>query len=472
MPRLNTVNGSALMGIAGGVTSIDGATPALLATAVGGNWGWKSATVAAGPADFGSGYGIWQYNTVGPVLTQLDAQNWNVFATGGGVYAAFIAGQGVRTSVTGFGPFLQAGLAGISEDGQFAFIQNYQGDSGLQLYTASGALLTSISVTLVGLPTTLHAGIIAYKDAAGWKLRTIATGAPVAYAPRTVGTVYQVIPVVVGGVTYVVEWVDETLSLRPATSAQGYLLLDNTAVPNALFNPDAVSYVANVVRVGYSTTLGENPTNLRLIDLTLGSGATSLGTAASGAVVFSAGPTLSPLASGFTVGPVEGGTGSRELQFIMRTPIVQPDRMLTREWWDYFNKLALLSSQPIVLGPQTSGVLPPEQGGTGGGGGLTVLIAENLVGTVPGAALGNVPKVGYWIPMTEGTLNLGQVVAQAGSWSPLMSGPDAATSTLVLDLNGDTIPVFVSAGEGPYLPAFVDDGTGAAIATWQPTEIP
>lgn len=469
MPRLNTSTGSALMGIAGGVTSIDGAQPALLSGAVGGNWGWKSATVAVGPADFGSGYGIWEYNTVGPALTQVDSQDWNGFAAGGGVWAAFWAGRGVRTSVSGFGPFLQAGLADVSEDGQFGFIQNYQADSGLQFYNAAGTLLSSVSATLTVPYVKMRDGLVAYQDAQGWHLRTITTGLPAPYAPRTVGTVNRVLPVVVGSVTYVVEWVDETLTLRPATSGQGYLLLNNTATPNALFNPDAVSYVANTVRVGYSTTLGENPTNLRLIDVTLGTGATSLGTAVTGAVVFSAGPTATPVAGGFPVGPVEGGTGSRELQFIMRTPIVQPDRMLTREWWDFFNKLSLLNSQPIALGTETTGVLPPAQGGTGGTGGLTEINGANIIGIIPPAALLNVPNVGYWTLLTHGDpLHLEQIVAQAGHWSPVMSGPDAATSTMVLTAAGDAIMAWEASGNETYLPPFVDDGSGAPIALFVP----
>ncbi len=118
----------------------------------------------------------------------------------------------------------------------------------------------------------------------------------------------------------------------------------------------------------------------------------------------------------------------------------------------------------------TTGVVPPANGGTGTTTGLTVLNGGNIIGIIPPGPLVNVPNVGYWTLMTAGpTLVLEQIIAQAGSWSPLMSGPDAATSELVLTADGDTIAVFTPSGNATYLPPFVDDGSGAPIAVFMPT---
>ena len=81
---------------------------------------------------------------------------------------------------------------------------------------------------------------------------------------------------------------------------------------------------------------------------------------------------------------IGGGSGGRELLNMLWTdqPFVdvRADKgYLTPPWHKTLAKRFALDAEAIDLASQTTGTLPPEQGGGPG----TVLIAENLIGTIP-----------------------------------------------------------------------------------------
>jgi hypothetical protein len=379
MPRLNSL-GDALMGI-GGVTgniSVNGVVPASMTTVTAGGWRWITSGIIGGQADTGSGFGLYKV-TLPNTLAQLESplQPATTFEAGNGIWAAFrIPPNGVRTSITGFGPFPNARLADIDFSGNIGIVQNYLAGRGLATYDTTGTPLATWDVAISFPVIRMRDTIIAYAITGGvWQLRNVTTGALLPIANQAT-TVTAMVPVVVGGDTWVLEQTDTAITFRPATSGLGYVI---AAAP--AFNSDVIALSATTARIAWSTTAGEGPTRLRMADLTLGTGTQTLWSTESGSLVSSTGPTLSLLP--MAVGAVQGGTAGRELQSLLNHPIADTrSGRVTVPWHKWFNRLSYLNSQPIDLGSGVTGVLPPEHGGTGVG--TSVINATNItIGTLP-----------------------------------------------------------------------------------------
>jgi hypothetical protein len=193
---------------------------------------------------------------------------------------------------------------------------------------------------------------------------------------------------VVGGILYVLETSDRT-TLRPATSPTGFLLQDNSTNQ---FGVDAISVTAGVVRACWALNAAETPTSLRVVDLTISSGMGSVGTTASGSLVFSAAAAV-PSAS-VSVGPVQGGgAGSVSLPYIQPLLDQSGNKRIDRTWLAAFQRGFDLSTGPIDASRLT-GVVPPSAGGTGSTTGLTVIDGRNII---PGTLTEH-----SWIPLVTG----------------------------------------------------------------------
>lgn len=454
--------GLALTGIGGAVgrVAVDGVVPAALGTMAGGGWGWLTDDIIAGPGDFGSGYLLRSYTISTLTVADLDpgVGDVNVFKAGNNVWAAFLAGTGVWTSVAGLGPFPASSLADISPGGDIVLISVYQADRGVVVYNAGGSQTANRDVVLT-LPS-IHArtGIVSYQTAASWQLMTTA-GVSVGYAPRTDATVVSIVPCQVGSTVWVLEWaVGDTLTLRPAASGQGYTIA--SGVDN-IFNPDICDLSGGVVRVGWSTTTGEAHTDLRLMDLTLASGANTVATSAGGAgIVTTTGSPLSPAV--FPVGAVVGGGGQgllKSLAALYQHPLVEPSRLVTAIWYkNWFQSVSRALTTPIDLASQTTGILGPGQGGTGTDTGTSVLNGANLIdGSVPLTAIedqtsstllgrgegdgAGPPQV---ITLGTGLLMTGTVLSASGGdgyWVPLTDGDPVETELIFAA--GECVMVFV-----------------------------
>ena len=376
--RLNSV-GSALYGATS--VYINGVIPTSLGGGTGGRWVWMTDDLIGGQMDFGGGFGINTVIVSTDTLTNIDSVGASSVAGGGGLLLAYLAGPpipGVRVTVGGtWGPFPTSSLGDTSPEGLTALIKNAAAGSGIITYNAIGAQLNVQSVALSSTAISAKSGLYSYRDASGMHLRSLTTGVLQSYAPRTGDTTFQCVPIVMGGTTYVVEAVGagvSTLSLRPATSSNGFLIETGDT-----FNVDVCSPSAGVIRIGWCINAGESQTSLRMADITLATGGVTNWTTTSGTLVSSAGTPIP--SSPFVVGPVEGGSTSATKQprkamkadgsgFVGAGGVRQ-----YQAWWD---TLAGQAVAPPNLS-QATGVLPPAQGGTGGSTGLTVLDGGNVV---------------------------------------------------------------------------------------------
>lgn len=359
------------MGQGGGTLSINGVTPASLVGATGGGWGWLDDTTCAGQADTGSGYKLYQLaqpNT----LTVLDATSTGTtdaaqnFRAANSEWAAWMSGGVLKGTRSATIPFAGGstvgtctvlpvtGLGDIDDTGRAFLIANYAGDAGIAAYAAAGTQLWSVSTGVLDGSNRLRAknGVVAYQDtSSAWHLRSATTGALQSFAPRTDEVVAMTVPVSISGAIWVVELTNTRLTIRPATSSNGFVL----ATSANLFFPDAVSLSAGTVRVGWSVTTGEAPTDMRLADLTVATGGWSSGTTASGSLVIT--PEATPLPpAALPVGPIEGRSttaATKQPRYAMNEKTFTDARGMAtyQAWWDAINTAATGPIDPSRIVP-------------------------------------------------------------------------------------------------------------------------
>jgi hypothetical protein len=434
--RFSPTTGKGIMGIGTIAISIDGVVPPAMASLTGGSWAWLTDDICGGQGQgvVPGGFRLYQYVVSTDTLSILDA----VYNGGSDVSQAFVAGNsnwarqlgGVFTSPSLGLTLPLAGLMDMDAQGRLLVVTNAGADSGLTTYTAVGALLSKVSTHTFSAARSKDGTVSNREIGTGaWHLReTTSLGTLVPFAPRPIADgVVGMVPVTISGTVYVVELTGAALTIRPATSSMGYVLATS---PN-IFWPDAVSLSAGTVRVGWSVTTGETPTDMRVADLNLTTGGTTLGSTATGSLVFgseSAGTTAQ-----FTVGPVEGG------DFFTSINLPQHQQVLT---------------QTGVIDP----IVPPALGGTGVTTGLTVLDGQNLIdNSTPLSALvtetestllGRGEGLGDGdteeITLGSGLLMTGTILSatatSSGYYSPLTDG-DLTEPELIFSL-GDTIMVF------------------------------
>lgn len=399
--RLSPIGDAISSPQSGGASSVavNGVVPASLVGCAGGGWCWSDATTAYGQGDFGGGQHL--YKLVLPnTLTQIDATGANLSAAGNGVVAAYLSFAGVRFPLSAFGPFPLAGLGDVSPDGMTVLVQNFAAGTGLVVRSAAGAQLCTVSVTLPGnYLIRAKNGVFAYPDTALtiWHLALLASGVRQSFAPRT-EAIFQTVPVSISGTQWVVEVSATQLTLRPATSSNGFVVATGNT-----FSVDAVEMAAGTVRIGWSVGAGELPTQVRLADVTVGTGAQNVGTTASGSLVITAGPTLTQ--SAVPVGPVEGGAplgaNKQPRHAITNDPFVggEDGKRVYQKYWDQIGAAAFA---PANLS-QATGTVDPTHGGTGMTTGLTIIDGGNILpGTIPCSAMAS-SCGGGWIPLVDGS---------------------------------------------------------------------
>jgi hypothetical protein len=278
-----------------GTLSIMGATPAALVGVSGNNAHWFNSHQIVFQ-DYTSGAVLKTYDTGTLAVATVDTSGGNTVGGGASVWAAWLSGVGVRTSVGGLGPFPAGGTADVSaeptlvsETGQTLFITNFATASGLSCYSVLGVLQCSIATTLTSTVIHIRQNIISYQDASGWHLVNALTGAAVpGFLQRP--NVVKLTPFTIGSSVGVMEYQSGTnlLTIRLATSLTGLTI----PTVGTEFNPDVQGVDSTHVRVAYSLTSGEAPADLIILDIDTATGTTSRGTVVSGAVVFATGPTL------------------------------------------------------------------------------------------------------------------------------------------------------------------------------------
>lgn len=306
MPRLSTT-GSAISGLGNGPISINGAVPAALAAYTGGSWSWMTTNLAVGSASTGGGtVGFYQYNVSGLSVSLLDATGGNFSAAGNSVYGIFLAGAyngeaaGVRSNV--FADLPNASLTDVSSQGITALITNRATGAGVTVYSAAGAVLYTSTNTLTNANMRVRDGHLAFQDAYGWHLITVADGRAVAeFSPRA--DIGLMVPFLVGTAMWLLEYEIPTnqFSLRPVNGGTGWLL----PVSDEMFGIDVIG-LSGAALLAWSTGQGEAADELETLSVNLTAGTTTLSTVSGGVLVPGTGPALE--ASTF---PGTGAAGDR-----------------------------------------------------------------------------------------------------------------------------------------------------------------
>jgi len=432
--------GSAVYGTT--TVAIDGAVPAALAGRVTRLPGWRSSSIVL-YLDGNTGTGPWQlYTLTLPATTALeDATSATLVGAGGGVWAAFLGGSGLRTSVGGLGPFSSSTLGDVSPDGQIVRIDDATTLTGLTVYDATGATLWSdASVTLTSPELRLRDNYLAYRSAAGWQLIDVTTATVPRWYPRT-DTVTLTVPCVAGGVLYVIEAGDAPtgLTFRQADRAQGYVL---RAAPG--YAPDAVVLSATQVYAGLCTSSDEAASSLEVYDVTVGSAAaltTAMGTVSGGAVVFGAAGTTA--AQIFTVGALQGATLSPTLHMPVRQPMIDPTTgLITREWQQYLEGGAVQTTR------------------------LSAVVQATPVASQVGQGFDELAVTGQ--PTLAATLGARRLTF-ASADGTVSFGLNPATNTVDFDVDVTADGYWVPLSNGdPINPEILFNGLGEPIMVWVP----
>lgn len=332
MPRLSA-GGLAVMGINGVITSVMGATPAPLVGSQGGNWDWLADNIIAGqasiPAENGGAWYCYSVNLDDDTVTLLAASGATFFAAGGGNWMKQFGG--VQTNIPGIESLPIAGQGSISREGILAINTQYDSAAGVSVYSAVGALLQQISVTLFGYGAAwirCRGGLLSFPTASGFPLLSAATAQPITGYVQQVG-ISKLVPVLFGTTPVVVEYNGDasTWSLRRADQATG-LVVDSSGTP--VYNMDAVAKDGKI-RLAWSTGEGEAPGDLVLLDVDTSTGETQRGTVSGSTVVWAAGPTL----QGTTFNMTSAGKTYPPWQH----PISDKNGKTTRPWQEYFSTL-------------------------------------------------------------------------------------------------------------------------------------
>lgn len=467
--HLNSL-GSAAMGFS--AVSIDGSPVAALSAYAAGNpsgpcWLSDTAIIYQNWGAGGGGpYTVESYDTGTTTRTTRDSHGANVIAAGGGKWAAWLGDPtvGVRTNIASVGPFLLGAVGDVSPDGEFCLINTYPALSGLTVYSAAGATLVSLpTVVLTQNFVRLKDHLLLYRDASGWVMNHV-LGGDFAFRPR-LEPIYWIVPVTTAaGKTFVVEVSGDRITLRYADRADGWQL---QPTGTNTFNPDVIEVSAGVLRVGWSSTSGEGAADLVLMDITLATGATQVGTVVAGSIVWAAGSTLD--LTTFEVGPLQGSNTGGGLYPPIQEPVVDAQRRMTRPWvlFEQNVKTGLSGVQAAIAALPPSVPPPPGFGAVAGGLGGPVLATQandtlTLTSTDGSLSITETP--------TTKTVDL-RVNRTAGSSSAL-SVRRADDTTRIVMIN--TAAAVTPSATGNWVPlslgveplTFVSDGAGNPILVW------
>lgn len=406
--------------------------------------------------------------------TTLSNQGANFIAAGGNRWAAWLLGPSgsLRTNLPGIGPYTTSALGDVSPDGEFVRINtssNLTGLTGLTVYSAAGATLLALpEVTLAQTFIRLKSHLLLYRDSSGWVMRHVLGGA-FRFRPRINETINWIVPVTTAaGKTFVLE-VSDRITLRYADRADGWQLMPMGTIT---FNPDVIEYAAGVLRIGWSSTQGELPGDLVLMDFTVATGATSIGTVSGGTIVWTAGDPLERTT--FDVGPLQGSSTGGSLYPPLKEPVIDSRGLMTRPWAIYEQTvrtgLAETTAAIAALPPN----VPPAagfgivEGGTGGPVVATTASDTLTVTSLDGSLAITASPIGKALDLR---VNAGAVPGLGRTAVFVVPGDDDDTLPLVIpgppgasgSAGGGTSYVPVSTGEEPLV--IVSNGAGSVLLT-------
>lgn len=292
MPVLNTL-GNALMGVSAGL-SIDGAIPAAMVGIPIDTARWLTDTLAIYQDDTGPGPAVRTYNTASHAISLIDSQGVTRMGAGGGKYAIFLQGSGVRSNIAGWVNPTGAATGDVSETGLVALNSSYGTGRGIALYDATGVLRfadPAVLLTPYNDPIPCRSGLVTYSTATGWLLRAAPTGDLIPCTLRA-GLNYVVPVKLASGDIWLLERGND-LILRQKDATQGFKV--NTTLSVNTFNPDAREISPGVVRVCWSTNAGEAHDALQAIDITHATGANRTAVVVASALVWTAQSPLTPV---------------------------------------------------------------------------------------------------------------------------------------------------------------------------------
>lgn len=292
MPRLNSV-GSALSGVSA-FLSIDGAIPAAMVGIPIDTARWLTDTLAIYQDDTGPGPAVRTYNTASHAIVLVDSQGVTRMGAGGGKYAIFLQGSGVRSNIAGWVNPTGAATGDVSETGLVALNSSYGTGRGIALYDASGVLRfadASVLLTPYNDPIPCRSDLVTYSTATGWVLRAAPTGDLLPCTLRQ-GLNYVVPVKLASGDIWLLERGND-LILRQKDATAGFKV--NATLSADTFNPDAREISPGVVRVCWATNAGESHDALQEIDLTLATGANRTAVVVGSALVWTDQSPLTPV---------------------------------------------------------------------------------------------------------------------------------------------------------------------------------
>lgn len=305
--------------------AVDGSVPAPLVSVEGGNPQWLTdIDVIYQNVTAGSILQSIDINT--DALTTEDAQGQNGLGAGNGVWAAYLAG--VRTNVGGFGPFPNAGLGDVSETGQTLLIANNATFSVLELYSAAGALTTTINTTLTNPTLHIRENLISYQDASGWHLYDVAAGAALKdFVARA--NISNLIPFKLNGIPFVFEYetTQAQLSVREASSPTGLIVVTD----GLYYDIDIRPLDATHCRMAWTTGAAGLADELVVLDIDVTDGTTQRGTVVAGAIVYTTGPTL----EGTTFDTTRAG----KVYLPLKDKVIDGNGKMTQVWAGALRKL-------------------------------------------------------------------------------------------------------------------------------------
>lgn len=357
-------------------------------------------------------------------VTVVDGSGGNLVGGGADVWAAWLAGVGVRTSVVGFGPFPNGSSGDISQNptlvselGQVLFMDWPVGT--LKAYEADGTLQWSTPVSPTNMALQIRQNIVAYQIASGWQLVDVTTGRVLPQWQSRLHVILT-IPFTMGATVGVLEYSNGQLTIRKANQLTGLII----PTVGTEFNVDIQGVDSTHVRVAWSLTSGEARTDLVILDIDTATGTTQRGTVVGTSVVFAAGPTL----EGATFDGVNAGAGVLPLQ---GTKVLNSAGEMTKPWRDALQKLSgsIQSAQTDINNlPVTA---PPDSFGT----------VNNVSASQPNDTV-TLTSVDGSVTITsdQGLKTVDLSVVTAGSqWIPLVTG--AEPPVLVGDGSGHLVLV-------------------------------
>lgn len=248
--RFNPITGDAAMGVGNGLVSINGRF-----IGFGGEIGWVDDHTLV----YARGNELRAWDTIHEFGSEVDPEGANRVRAGGGVWAAWLNGE-IRTSL-GWNVIFGMRLCDVDEQGTIITCPEslhgltFQSKDGLSTYSfATGEL----GDTTYGINVRQREGALLFQENGEWTLCVDRQMDPDFRRFRLPGPCYVAVPVWINSELWILEQ-GERLTLRPVHSTSGYVI---QTAGEPVYNPDAVSLTDDIIRVGWSRSIGEAPADL------------------------------------------------------------------------------------------------------------------------------------------------------------------------------------------------------------------